>query len=132
MKVTMDENSKQQNWLRAIKEAAKEQLIELPQFTQQAMGVAHTVPVQNGRFVTVKYRLVPRTEALHDGIQWTLWQREDDLPDPELSFRRPLKPEQEAVNSMLRVLKGWLLDNWTLEETKAAIRKAAPIEPLQA
>jgi hypothetical protein len=124
----MTEESKQPNWLRAIKDAAKEQLIKLPQFIPQAMGVTHTLPMQNGRFVTVKYRLVPRTEALHDGIQWTLWQGENDLPDPELSFRQPLKPEQPAINLTLRVLKGWLLDDWTVEETKAAVSQSTSIQ----
>jgi hypothetical protein len=124
----MDEKSKQQNWLRAVKDAAKEQLVALPPFSQQAMGVAHTEPMPNGRFVTVKYRLVPRTEALRDGIQWTLWQGENDLPDPELSFRRPLKAEKQAVNLVLRVLKGWLLDNLTVEEMKAIIRQSASVE----
>ncbi len=121
----MNEKSKELNWLQAIKDAAKEQSIELPQFSRQAMGIARTEPMQSGRFVTVKHRLVPRIEALRDGIQWTLWQGEDGLPDPELSFRQPLKPEEQAVKQMLHLLKGWLLDNWTLEETKAAIHQSA-------
>ena len=117
----MTEKLKQLTWLRAINEAANEHSIKLPPFARQAMGVARSEQMPNGRFVTLKRRLVPATEAVNDGMEWTLWRTDGDLPIPEVAFRQPLHPSQEAVNHVLRILKGWLLDNSTVDETKATV-----------
>jgi hypothetical protein len=115
----MTEKTKQDTWLRAIEDAAKERSIKLPPFNRKPMGLASTEPSQNGRFITVRYRLLPRAEALKDGIQWTLRQTGSDAVD--LTFRQPANPEKEAVNSTLEILKGWILDNLSIEETRAVI-----------
>jgi hypothetical protein len=109
-------------WLRALGEAAKERDIGLPPFTSFGMGVARTETMPNSRFVTLKRRLIPTSEATQDGMEWTLWRTENDLPVVEIAFRQPLQPEQEAVSYVLRILKGWLIDNWTVDETQCAVR----------
>jgi hypothetical protein len=123
--MTIVEKLKKLTWLRAIEEAAKEQLIALPPFIKQAMGVVRSETLPNSRFVTLKRRLVPISEAVHDGMEWTLWRTENDLPAADVSFRLPLQPEQESVSIVLRILKGWLIDDWALNETESAVNDLA-------
>ncbi len=75
----------------------------------------------SGRFVTIKRRFVSATEAINDGVELTLWRMDDDSPLPALTFRNPLHPNKEQTASVLSVLKGWLLDEMTLEEARTAV-----------
>jgi hypothetical protein len=131
MKKMTTEHPRQQSWLKAIAQAAKEQGVSLPSFTGHAMGSARSVSVADGRFITFKRRLVPTARAEVDGVEWTLWREQDDLPVPVAAFREPLEPKQENVATALSLLKGWLVDGWTPEEAKAAVRthpRAQPVE----
>lgn len=120
----MTEKTTHTTWLRAIKDVAKEQSIEIPPLIPQAMGVARTETQANGRFVTLKRRLVPAAEAVHDGMEWTLWRTDGEYPIPEITYRQPAEPKPEAVALSVRVLKGWFLDNWSVDETKAIVGAA--------
>jgi hypothetical protein len=117
------ENPRQQSWLSTIAEAAKEQGFSLPSFTGHGMGSARSVKLADGRFITFKRRLVPEAQAEVDGIEWTLWREQDNLPMPVAAFREPVQPRQENVTAALSLLKGWLVDGWTPDEAKAAVRK---------
>ena len=128
----MTENPQQQSWLRAIAHAAKEQGVSLPSFTKHGMGSARSVSC-DGRFITFKRRLVPSTQAEVDGVEWTLWTAQDQLPVPVAAFREPLEPKPENVTVALSLLKGWLVDRWSAEETQAAVKahpRALPVEEL--
>jgi hypothetical protein len=129
--MTMTDRPKPLTWLRSIEIAAKEQSIELPSFARQPMGVGRSEEMPNGRFVTVKHRLVPKAIAAKDGIEWTLWQKGDEYPVAAVAFRLPSKPEWEAVNFTLNVLKGWLLDNMTVEEVRAVIHQSVRNQSLE-
>jgi hypothetical protein len=109
-------------WLQAIEDAAKERSIELPPFIRKPMGLARSMPTENGRYITVRYRLVPRAEAERDGVQWALRQEGNDSLD--LAFRQSVTPEKETVASILTLLNGWLLENWSVERTRDSIRQA--------
>lgn len=50
-----------------------------------------------------------------DGIEWTLWLEQDDIPTPVAAFREPVEPQPEDISRALKLLKGWLLDAWTPE-----------------
>jgi hypothetical protein len=129
----MTSNSRQQSWLSAIAEAAKEQAVALPSFTGHAMGSARTASIANGRFVTFKRRLLPAAQAEVDGIEWALWLDQNDLPVPVAAFREPLEAKRESVATVLSLLKGWLVDGWPLAEMKDAVSKhprAQPVEEL--
>lgn len=75
-----------------------------------------------GRVVTFKRRLVPESQAAVDGVEWTLWMDQDDVPGLVAAFRKPTVPTPEDVRECLVVIKGWLIDQWTPDEAKAAIR----------
>jgi hypothetical protein len=118
----MAEKSTKTTWLKAIEDAARERAIKLPPFARKPMGLAVSEPTENGRFVTVRYRLVPKAEAERDGIQWALRQEGNDSLD--LTFRQPADPQTEAVTAILDILKGWLLEDWSIERTRDTIREA--------
>ncbi len=122
---TMTEKSKQPNWVQTIASAAREKGLELPPLIPQAMGVARSEPGANSRFVTLKRRLVPASEALQDGMEWTLWTLVGDLPQAEVVFRQPLYPDSEAVAFVLSILQGWLLDNRTADEVRNVVAVGA-------
>jgi hypothetical protein len=109
--------------LNAIAEAAKEQGQPLPPFTVHGMGSARSTKTADGRFITFKRRLVPAAQAEIDGVEWTLWCEQDDLPVAVAAFRRPLLPRPDHVAVSLSLLKGWLLDRWTPAEAKIALQK---------
>jgi hypothetical protein len=121
-RTTMTNNPRQRSWLRAIAEAAQEQGVTLPRFTAHGMGSARSVTVEDGRFVTFKRRLVPPSKAEIDGVEWTLWREQDDVPVPIAAFREPADPKSENVTPALLLLKGWLVDAWSPDEAKAAVR----------
>jgi hypothetical protein len=125
------EDQRQQTWLRAVAETAKEQNAALPPFTGHAMGNARTKNLDNGRFVTFKRRLVSKAQAAIDGIEWTLWLEQDDLPLPVAAFRESQEAKPEKVRNLFSLLKGWLLDGWTVDEAKAAVGKH-PLAQLEA
>jgi hypothetical protein len=131
MKKTMSNPLRQQSWLPALAEAAKEQNLALPSFTGHAMGGARTVSVAGGRFVTFKRRLVPEDQAAIDGIEWALWREQDDLPERIAAFREPLAPQRENVANTLSLIKGWLLDGWTPAEAKAAVGAHPHVQPVE-
>ena len=118
----MTDPLQQQSWLRALAEAAKEQGVSLPSFTGHAMGSARSVSSADGRFITFKRRLVSAAQAEVDGVEWTLWREQDDVPVPVAAFREPLQPRRENVAPALSLLKGWLIDGWTPEDAKVAVR----------
>jgi hypothetical protein len=127
----MTENPRQQSWLRAIAAAAKAEGVSLPSFTGHAMGGARSVSVEGGRFITFKRRLVPAAQAEVDGIEWTLWLEQDDLPTPIAAFREPAEPKPENVTTALSLLKGWLAEGWTPEEAKVAVGTHPRAQPVQ-
>ena len=108
------------SWLRAIREAASQQQIPLPPFTHHGMGSAICRDKTTGRFVSYKRRLVCAHDAEKDGIEWTLWLEEAGLPNTVASFREPLVPTPDRVGSILAILRGWLIDQWTLEAAQQA------------
>ncbi len=103
------------SWLKAIKDAANLQHIPLPLFKDAGMGSALCRAASGGRFVSFKRRLVSAKDANNDGVEWTLWLEEDDLPRMIAGFREPLTPAADRVAAVLSILKGWLLDQWTIE-----------------
>ncbi len=40
-------------------------------------------------------------------------------------FREPLRPTPERIKFMLSVMKGWLLDRWSIEQAECAARTHA-------
>jgi len=123
MKRMMTEKPRQESWLSAITEAARQHGYALPLFTGQGMGSARSLSAAGGRFITFKRRLVRAAEAEIDGVEWTLWIELNELPMPVAAFREPLMPKQENVAAALSLFKGWLLDGWTPEEAKAAVSR---------
>jgi hypothetical protein len=135
MKKMKTKSPRRPSWLKAIAEAARQQNLPLPSFTGHAMGGARTVSVADGRFVTFKRRLVPEAQAAIDGIEWGLWREQDDLPERIAAFRESLEPNQEDVSKALSLIKGWLLDGWTLAEVNVAVGthpRRQPVENLPA
>jgi hypothetical protein len=53
------------------------------------MGRAQSEKVEGCRFVTFRGRLVPDRQAEVDGVEWTLWGEQGDLPLPVAAFREP-------------------------------------------
>src|SRR5947207_13002334 len=106
------------SWLRAIKEAATEQHIPLPPFTGGGMGSAFCRSQSKGRFASCKRRLVSVADAEKDGVEWTLWFEEEDHPNTVAAFREPLTPTPERVSVILSILRGWLVDLWSVERTQ--------------
>jgi len=100
-------------WVGAIREAAGEQHIDLPPFTNRGMGSMLCQNPDGRRAVSLKRRLVPNDEAEKAGIEWTLWSDDDGHPVPVATFREAAVPTPERVASILPVLKGWLRDAWT-------------------
>jgi len=119
----MTKTPRQQSWLKAVSEAAKAKGVVLPSFTGHAMGCARSASIGNGRFVTFKRRLVSEAQADVDGIEWTLWLEQNDLPAPVAVFREAQHANREIVQTALSLLKGWLVDGWTPDEAKAAVAK---------
>lgn len=129
----MSERPRRPSWLRAVAEAARGEGVSLPPFTGHAMGGARSASVAGGRFVTFRRRLVPAAQADRDGVEWTLWLERDDQPTPVATFREPQEPTREAIAGALALLRGWLIDGWTPEEARAAVRthpRARPVHEL--
>ena len=116
----MTDQSKKPSWLRALADAANEAQIQLPEFTDRGMGSAICRSADGGRFVSVKRRFVPASQAAKDGVEWGLWCEQDDESFPVTIFREPLGPTPEGISFMLSVLKGWLLDRWNVEQAENA------------
>ena len=116
----MTDLSKKPSWLRAIADAANEAQIQLPEFKDRGMGSAICRSLDGDRFVSVKRRFVPASQAAKDGVEWGLWCEQEDESCPVAVFREPLSPTPERVAFMLSVLKGWLVDRWTVEQTESA------------
>ena len=131
MKRMTTEKHRHRSWLRAVAEAAKEQGIPLPSFTGHAMGGARSLSARDGRFITFKRRLVPAAQAEFDGVEWTLWLEQDDLPVPVAAFRESLEPKRENITNTMLLLKGWLVDGWTPDDAKAAVGLHPRVQPLQ-
>jgi hypothetical protein len=123
MMKTANDRSEKSTWLGAITEAAKLQGLTLPAFDGVGMGALRSEMTRSGRFITVKRRIAPADQAEIDGVEWALWREQDDLTIPVAGFREPLRPSPENVGAVLAVLKGWLVDDWTPDEAKAAVSK---------
>jgi len=119
----MTENTRQPGWLRSIAQAAKEQGVPLPSFTGHSMGTARCHSAGTGRFVTFKRRFVPVEQAVIDGVEWSLWDEQDEQPILVATFREPAEPKPENVSSTLVFLTGWLVHGWTPEEARTAVSK---------
>lgn len=96
-------------------------MLELPAFEIPGMGTVRTVTLHN-RFMTMK-RILPGSKSSFDGVQWALWQQPADIPLLVAAFRDVVQPEEESVGRTLAILKGWLVDQWTTDETKQAVAK---------
>jgi hypothetical protein len=116
----MTDLSKKPSWLRAIADAANQAQIQLPEFRDRGMGSAICRSADGGRFVSVKRRFVPASQAAQNGVEWGLWCEQGDESFPVANFREPLSPTPERVTFMLSVLKGWLLDRWNVEQAENA------------
>ncbi len=117
------ETTRHDSWLSALIKFASEQGVVLPPFTGHAMGSARSEKGKGGRFITFKRRLVPATQAEVDGVEWTLWREQGELPIPVAVFREPLEPRHEDLTRALALLDGWLTGGWTLDEAKLAVRQ---------
>lgn len=114
----MTDLSKKPSWLRAIADAANEAQIQLPEFKDCGMGSVICRSSDGERFVSVKRRFVPASQAAKDGVEWGLWCVQEDESCPVAVFREPFSPTPERVAFMLSVLKGWLVDRWNIEEAE--------------
>jgi hypothetical protein len=128
----MTENLREQSWLRAIAEAAKVRGVSLPSFTGHAMGGARTARLEGGKFITFKRRMVPADRAEVEGVEWTLWCEQDDLPVAVAAFREALEPKPEDVDRVLSIFRGWFVDDWAADEAKAAVSTHPRAQPVQA
>lgn len=111
----MTDSLRKRSWLRAIREAAREQQVPLPAFSDCGMGTAICRSVTNRRFVSFKRRLVSAADAPNDGVEWTLWLQKEDHPTSVAVFREPLAAPPERVAAVLSILRGWLIDDWPVE-----------------
>jgi Zn-dependent peptidase ImmA (M78 family) len=116
-RTTMTEQSPRQTWLSAMAETARREGFELPSFDGYGMGALRSGTTPGGRFVTLKRRM-GRGPANEQGVEWGLWQEPDGLPVVVAVFRDALHPEPESVAVTLSLIKGWLVDQWTPDETK--------------
>ena len=121
----MTDLSKKPSWLRAIADAANEAHLQIPEFTDGGMGSVICRSAGGGRFASVKRRFVSASQAAKDGVEWGLWCEQDDESSPVAVFREPLGPTPERVAFMLSVLRGWLLDRWSVEQAENAASKHA-------
>jgi hypothetical protein len=117
----MNKSTGQRSRLRAIENVATAQNVSFPRFVGHAMGTARTEPGANGRFITFKRRLVPDAQAQIDGIEWALWEEKNAEPEPIASFRAPLTPNRDDLAHAFSLPNGWLIEGWTIEETKEAV-----------
>ncbi len=117
----MNDTKEQLSWLGAIERIAKERSVSFPRFIGHAMGTARTECVASGRFATFKRRLVSDEQAGIDGIEWGLWQETGGEPEPVITFRSPLTPNNNDVEYVFSLLSGWLLEGWTVEEANEAV-----------
>ncbi len=120
MKKTMTETTRP-SWTASIADYARERQIPLPPFSRRGIGSVRTESTASGRFATIKWRLVTVAEAEKSGIEFTLWRAEDDLPIPVFSLREPVEPDRARVAQVASILKGWLIDEMSLEEAKTAV-----------
>lgn len=114
-------------WMEAVAEAARAQRVDLPALSDQGMGVARSEITASGRFATLKRRLVRVKNVSRDAMEWTLWETRDDFPNPIASLREPVHPQWDEVQFVLSLLKSWLVEGRTSDETNAilAARKKA-------
>lgn len=117
----MNDKRQRQNWLNALNEVARQHGIDLPAFEVSGMGTARSATLHN-RFVTMK-RMLPGSKSSFDGVQWALWQQPADTPLLVAAFRDAIEPEEESVERTLTIIKGWLVDQWTTDDTKRAVSK---------
>jgi len=75
------------------------------------------------RFASLKRRLVAASEAAKAGVEWTLWSDEDEGPLVVALFREGLNPTEEDVTRVVTVVRGWLVDRWTVEATRHAAKR---------
>src|SRR5262249_37192796 len=99
---------RRQTWLNAVAEAAKLQDVELPPFDEFGMGALRSTATRDGRFVTLKKRIAPRSSGESTGVEWALWHQVADRPVLVGAFRESLEPGPEGVATTLSLLKGWL------------------------
>jgi len=112
----------QQSWLEAIEEAAKVQHLPLPPFTGRAIGERpHPKALRTDGSSRSSAAFVSQEQAQTDGIEWSLWYEQDEMPMRVAAFREPLKPTTERVTAALSLLKGWLVDRWAPDAARAAV-----------
>ena len=123
--------NRQNSWLRSISQAAEAQHLSLPRITGLAMGSARTPTDPNGRFVTFKRRLVPDAQADLDGVEWGLWIDREEMPTRIAAFRESAVPTPANVAVVLSLLRGWLVEEWTPEQAKAAVSAHPRSQPAE-
>lgn len=127
----MTENSSGHSWLKSIAGLAHERGVPFPAFIRHGMGSARTTTAAEGRFVTFKRRLVAGSQAAIDGIEWTLWREDDGTPFPVVAFRESNNVDVENLQSVFSILEGWLLNGWTLEETRRVTSIHPRVQPIE-
>jgi len=109
-----------QTWLKVLAEAANRQHFEFPAFDTFGMGALRSAMTSDSRFVTIK-RLLPNKKSDFDGVEWALWQQLDDQPVLVAVFRDLREPDEVSLGLTLTLLKGWLVDQWEVAETKRKV-----------
>jgi Zn-dependent peptidase ImmA (M78 family) len=112
------------SWLAALNEAAESQGLPMPRFNFNVGGMgAATSESVGDRFVTLKHRLDTHVDPVPKWVQWSLWYGERDRPSLTASFNTPSEPTAAEVSLAFPLLRGWLFDGWSLEQTLGEVRK---------
>lgn len=118
------------SWLKQIREAAVLNGINLPPFTNIAMGSAMCRSAGGDRFVSFK-RSLSRTGTGGLGeFRWGLWDEAEDLPSLVLAFVEDSVPSPSRVSAILKILAGWLLERWTEDQVREHVSGLEVIKPL--
>ena len=126
----MNKTSQQSTWSDKIAQLARSQKISLPIFQTNGMGSVRSLPIQSGRFVTMKRRLVSLAEAERNGVEFALWQDQADSPVPIASFRESTKPTASDVARAFQVMKGWLIDESPADVMRVMVSEHPQAQPI--
>ncbi len=121
----MTSSQQKRSWLKAIDDASREQGIVVPPFTEIGMGTAIARDRNSGRSVSFKRRLLPASDAQHEGVEWSFWLNRNDQTRTVVTFREPLIPTPQRIAAILPILQGWLLNEWPIEQVEQIAATAA-------
>jgi hypothetical protein len=127
---TKNNPQQRRTWLSALTEAARQQHFELPAFDVAGMGALRSETTLGNRFATLKRHLRGKTDF--DGVVWALWQQAGDTPMLVAAFRDALEPEDVQVGMTLNLLKGWLVDQWTVDDTRRTVGEHPGVQTVKA